>query len=74
MKPAESSKSIDAAIRGSLAAMRRAAAAAPKTAIDTGTYIVVVVDGEIRHIGADELRRQQLAAGEGKPESPADER
>ena len=42
--------------RGSLAAMRRAAALARKTAIQTDTAIVVVRDGKPVRIPAAELR------------------
>lgn len=43
-------------LRGSLAAMRRAAALARKTAIQTDTAIVVVRDGKPVRIPAAELR------------------
>ncbi|MBX3728125.1 MAG: hypothetical protein KF858_02985 [Candidatus Sumerlaeia bacterium] len=52
------SESPDPDLRGSLAAMRRAAAEARKIAIQTNTYIVTVKDGKIHHITADELRRE----------------
>ena len=44
-------------MRGSLAAMRRAAAMARKTAIQTDTAIVVVRDGKPVRISAAELRK-----------------
>ena len=43
-------------MRGSLVAMRRAAAMARETAIQTDTAIVVVRDGEPVRISATELR------------------
>lgn len=43
-------------LRGSLAAMRRAAAMARETAIRTGTGIVMVRDGKPVRISAAELR------------------
>lgn len=47
-----------------LAALKRAAAQARKTAIETNTGIVIVVDGKMRCISADELRREaELKAG-----------
>ena len=43
-------------IRGSMAAMRRAAALARQIAIETDTGIVVVRNGKIVHVSAAELR------------------
>ena len=43
-------------LRSSMAAMRRAAALARKTAIQTDTAIVVVRDGKVVRIPAAELR------------------
>ena len=43
-------------MRGSLAAMRRAAASARQTAIQTNTAIVLVRDGKPVRISAAELR------------------
>ena len=43
-------------LRASMAAMRRAAALARKTAIQTDTAIVVVRDGKVVRIPAAELR------------------
>jgi hypothetical protein len=43
-------------LRGSLAAMKRAALEARRIAIETDTGIVVVRDGKIVHISAAELR------------------
>ncbi|MGB5685233.1 MAG: hypothetical protein WBM35_05445 [Candidatus Electrothrix sp.] len=47
----------DPDLRASLAAMQRAAQLARKTAIQTETGIVLVQDGKLVHIAADELRR-----------------
>jgi hypothetical protein len=49
-------KATHADMRGSLAAMRRAAASARQTAIQTDTAIVVVRDGKPVRISAAELR------------------
>ena len=43
-------------LRGSMAAMRRAAEMARTTAIQTGTGIVVSRDGKVVHIPAAQLR------------------
>ena len=45
-------------LRASLEALRRAAGQARHTAIQTGTNLVVVEDGQLRRISADELSRQ----------------
>ena len=45
-------------LRASLEALRRAAGQARRTAIQTGTNLVVVEDGQLRRISADELSRQ----------------
>ena len=49
-------KAKHADMRGSLAAMRRAAASARQTAIQTNTAIVLVRDGKPVRISAAELR------------------
>lgn len=56
MKPEDLSKARHADMRGSLAAMRRAAALARQTAIQTDTAIVLVRDGKTVRISAAELR------------------
>ncbi|MDR1911792.1 MAG: hypothetical protein LBQ52_05540 [Helicobacteraceae bacterium] len=53
----------DSTLRGSLAALERAAQAARKNAIQTDTAIVIMRNGKIIRIGADELRRQEVAIG-----------
>ncbi len=50
------SEAKDPAMRGSLAAMRRAAALAREIAIQTNTAIVVFRDGKVVRISATELR------------------
>lgn len=61
MSPQELSKAKNPDLRASLAAMRRAAELARKTALETNTAIVIVRDEKIVRVTADELR------GEGKP-------
>ena len=46
-------------LRNALAALRRASLMARKIAIQTGTNIVVIKDGKMIRISADELRRQE---------------
>lgn len=53
----------DPALRASMTAMQRAAALARQTAIQTQTHVVIVEDGKIVRISADELRE---IASEGK--------
>jgi hypothetical protein len=53
------SNAKDPDLRNALVALRRATLMARKTAIQTGTNIVVVRDGRIIRISADELRRQE---------------
>lgn len=56
MKQADLSKARHADMRGSLAAMRRAAELARLTAIQTDTSIVIVRDGKPVRVSAAELR------------------
>lgn len=56
MKTRDVSKAKDPDVRASLAAMRRAAALARQTAIDTNTAIVLMRDGELVRIPAETLR------------------
>ena len=51
------SESTNPDMRGSMAAMRRAAAMARQIAIDTNTGIVMFRDGKGVHISAAELRK-----------------
>jgi hypothetical protein len=50
------SKAKNPDLRASLTAMRRAAALARKTAIQTDTALVLVRDGKLIHIPAAQLR------------------
>jgi hypothetical protein len=60
MTQADLSLAKNPKLRGSLAAMRRAADMARRTAIQTDTGIVVVRDGKRVHISADQLRSGKL--------------
>lgn len=57
MRKADISQAKDPDLRASLAAMQRAARLARRTAIQTETGIVIVQNGKIVHISAQELRR-----------------
>jgi len=59
MTSQELSKAKNPDLRGSLEAMRRAAAMARRTAIQTNTEIVIVKDGRPVRITAEELRKEQ---------------
>jgi hypothetical protein len=52
------SKAKNPDLRGSLAALQRAAALARETAIQTNTNIVIEKNGKLVWISAEELRRQ----------------
>jgi hypothetical protein len=56
MSRADLSQAKNPDLRGSMAAMRRAAALARKTAIQTDTAIVLVRDGKLVRIPAAQLR------------------
>ncbi|MBP3973233.1 hypothetical protein [Pseudoxanthomonas spadix] len=58
MNPRDISQASDPDLRASLTALRRAAALARKTAIQTGTDLIVVRDGQTVRISADTLRSQ----------------
>jgi len=60
MSAQDISKAKNPDLRASLAAMQRAAKLARKVAVQTDTGIVLVQDGELVHISADELRRNVL--------------
>jgi hypothetical protein len=49
----------DPDLRASLTAMQRAALLARQTAIQTGTSIVIIQDGQLVHISAEELSSTQ---------------
>ena len=52
------SNAKDPDVRASLGALRRAAQQARRTAIQTETHLVIVKDGRLQRISADELRQQ----------------
>jgi ABC-type multidrug transport system ATPase subunit len=57
MSTPDIAKAQDPDLRASLAAMQRAAALARETAMQTNTNIVIVEDGRLVRIAAEELRR-----------------
>jgi len=57
MQPAPSFNPFD--VQSATAALRRAAALAQKAAIDTNPHSVVVRDGKLMGIPAQQLRQQQ---------------
>ena len=62
MKPQDISQARNPDLRNSMAALRRAAQLARKTAIQTDTELVVVRDGQIVRIPAETLRREAKAS------------
>ncbi|ACH84221.1 MULTISPECIES: hypothetical protein [Acidithiobacillus] len=58
MSTKDISNAKDPDLRASLGALRRAAQHARKTAIQTETNLVIVKDGRMQRISADELRQQ----------------
>ncbi|WP_233827691.1 hypothetical protein [Paraburkholderia sp. ZP32-5] len=59
MKQQDLSKAKNPDLRASLAAMQRAAELARRTAVQTDTAIVVVQNGKLVRISAEELRNGQ---------------
>ena len=57
MKTNDITKAKNPALRGSLNALRRSAAAARKVAIQTDTHLVIVMEGQLLRLSAEELRR-----------------
>ena len=51
----------DPDVRAALGALRRAALSARKIAIQTGTHLVIVKDGRLQRISAEELVQQEAA-------------
>jgi hypothetical protein len=51
----------DPDLRASLGAIKRAAALARKTALQTDTSIVILQDDKIVHVSAEQLRQEQKA-------------
>ena len=66
MKTNDITKAKDPALRGSLNALRRSAAAARKVAIQTDTRLVIVKDGQLLRLSVEELR-QSAGANAHKP-------
>ena len=58
MSTKDISNAKDPDLRASLGALRRAAQQARKIAIQTETNLVIVKDGRMQRISADELRQQ----------------
>ena len=58
MKTNDIAKAKDPAMRGALNALLRAAAAARKIAIQTDTHLVIIKDGQLQRLSAEELRKQ----------------
>jgi hypothetical protein len=58
MKTNDITKAKDPTLRGSLNALLRSAATARKIAIQTDTNLVIVKDGQLLRIPAEELRQQ----------------
>ena len=58
MKMKDISEAKDPDLRASMAALQRAALQARKTAIQTGTNLVIVKDGQLLRISAEELSPQ----------------
>jgi len=56
MKAKDISEAKDPDVRASMAALQRASLQARKTAIQTGTHLVIVKDGQLLRISAEELR------------------
>jgi len=54
-------KAKDPDVRAALGALRRAAQSARKTAIQTGTHLVIVKNGRLQRISAEELVQQEAA-------------
>jgi mRNA degradation ribonuclease J1/J2 len=61
MNTKDISKAKDPDVRASLAALQRAAQLARKTAIQTDTEIVIVKNGQMVRISAEELRARAKA-------------
>ena len=62
MKSQDLSQARSPELRASLAALRRAAALARRTAIQTETDLLVVKDGQLVRISAEQLRQDETKA------------
>ena len=69
MKTKDISQAKDPDLRASIKALQRASIQARKTAIQTGTNLVIVKDGQLLRIPADQLRREAKPAPEEAPTS-----
>lgn len=58
MKTKDISEAKDPDLRASMAALQRASLLARKTAIQTNTHLVIVKDGRLLRISAEELLQQ----------------
>lgn len=61
MNAKDISKAKDPDVRASLGALKRASLLARQTAIQTGTELVIMKDGKIHRISAEELRLRAAA-------------
>ena len=59
MNANELTSAKDPDLRAALGALRRAAQAARKTAIQTGTHLVIVQHGRLQRVSAAELVQQE---------------
>jgi len=66
MNPKDITEAKDPDLRASMAAMQRAAESARKTAIQTGTDLIIVKDGKLTRVSAQTLR-EEVAVTAGKP-------
>ena len=66
MKPKDITEAKDPDLRASMAALQRAAESARKTAIQTGTDLIIVKDGKLTRVSAQTLR-EEVAVTAGKP-------
>lgn len=58
MKPRDIHQAKSAELRGTMAAMQRAARVARETAIQTNTALIVMQDGKVVEVSPEELRHQ----------------
>ncbi|MDB6037569.1 MAG: hypothetical protein JWM99_1410 [Verrucomicrobiales bacterium] len=67
MKMKDIAEAKDPDLRASLGAMLRAAEFARKTAIQTGTDLIIMKEGKLTRISAKELRAAAATGGVGQP-------
>jgi hypothetical protein len=67
MKVADISLANDPDLRASITAIHRAAELARKTAIQTGTSLVIVDEGQLRRIPAEKLIKDAAPNGDQTP-------